>query len=547
MGAAFLGCAASGSQDLTHSDVNSGGTAGSGHAGSGIAGHESDASVGGQGGYSGTGGLGGNSGTAGTGAAAGHGGSSGSGGTGATGDVCLLHDCASDDECTGCPNGRTVCDTTNKRCVRCLPGGTNTCDPGQACSQYGTCVPEGMTCPTDAQGEPTVVCTTDSDCFACDTMHQVCDTATQKCVTCSDTNLYACNPGDRCKQGSCMGRCPSPCTSDADCTECGTMVNPGHACNKELQHCTECSATVPCPNGLTCGPQGMCMEVCGAPDRPKGVCLSDDDCKGCAGDLIACHVPINGGEGRCGLPASGCSDIGGEGLIVLPEPFDRVTNLCSDDDDCAGQGIDLNVGKMLRDLTGIDQINDAVMHYGMNSCASVTVGAFGESISCGICVPCKTDADCAPIPVDPLVEQAFGPVGSTVAKLLLKEVFGDNPHQIQMYCEPVIGEYGVCAPCVDFLHECAVTASEVTGCTTDWDCPAGSHCKDGKCEEYQGGCNAGSTCGGGKICAWNGDRYCCRQPGQGTKSCFSDAECVPQICSYNGTSFVCTDPDPTCE
>ena len=37
---------------------------------------------------------------------------------------------------------------------------------------------------------------------------------------------------------------------------------------------------------------------------------------------------------------------------MLPAPFDKVTNLCSTDIDCASVGIDLNVGAILRDITG---------------------------------------------------------------------------------------------------------------------------------------------------------------------------------------------------
>ena len=456
-----------------------------------------------------------------------------------------MHDCESDEECKGCPSGRNVCDESSNRCVKCVPGEPpDACADGEVCSQYGTCMPEGMTCPTDAAGEPTVVCATDNDCFACDTMHQVCDTTTSKCVACNDANVYACDPQATCKSGACQDKCPSPCTLDEDCAACGTMVNPGHACNERTRRCGECSASTPCPegSGTVCGPQGMCIKVCGALDKPKGVCQSDDDCQGCEGDLIACHKPINGGDGRCGVPASGCSDIPGN-FAVLPEPWSQVTNLCSEDGDCSGVSLDLNVGKILRDLTGLDQINDAVLPYGMNVCAAASVTVMGEDYACGVCVPCRKDEDCKSIKFDPLVEQAFGPVGSLVAKVLLKMAFGDAPHELNMYCEPVLGDYGVCAPCIDFLHECAVSDTTGSGCTSDWECAAGERCTEGKCEEYKRiDCFGGDDCPNGQVCSWNGDGYCCREPFQGTDGCFSDAECVPDVCAYNGTSFFCTPP-----
>lgn len=483
------------------------------------------------------------------------GGSSGTGGSGGESDggwlddVCLMHDCDEDAECAGCPSGRNVCDESSHRCVKCVPGEPPAaCEDGEVCSQYGTCIPEGMNCPTDATGEPTVTCASDADCFACDTMHQVCDTSTGKCVACSETNLYACDPQARCKNGQCLDKCPSPCTTDADCEECGTMVNPGHACNEKTRHCGECSATTPCPDGLACGPQGMCVAICGAEGKPKGVCNADADCQGCEGDLIACHVPVNGGDGKCGLPASGCSDIGS--FTALPAPWSAITNTCSNDGDCNGVGVDLNVGKLLRDLTGLDQINDATMQYGMNVCASVTVGAFGESVTCGLCVPCREDADCEPIKFDPLVDQAFGPVGSLVANVLLKMAFGDAPHELNMYCEPVIGEFGVCAPCIDFIHECAVGDTTGDECNSDWECATGEHCKDGTCEELSTtGCFGGDACPGDQVCSWNGNGYCCRDPFQGDPedACFSDAECVPDVCAWSGEGFFCTPPVPNCE
>ena len=511
----FCSCATSGADSGSDPDGGSGATAGSGGSG------------------------GSNSG--GSGSASGSGASSGAGGVGS--DVCFLHDCASDAECVSCPNGKTKCDVASKRCMTCLatdPPGA--CGPGKECSQYGTCIPVGMSCPLDGSGEPTITCSTDNDCYACDPMHQVCDTATQKCVTCSATNKYACQPVELCKNGACSLKCPAQCGSDADCTECGSLVHPGNACNPNTKHCGECSDTHPCTGNTVCGPQGMCIKVCGAMGKAKGSCGSDADCAGCDGDATACHVPVNGGAGKCGIAASGCSDIGS--FTALPEPWSSVTNSCSSDDDCKGVGIDLNIGKVLRDLTGLDQIGDATMQYGMNVCAAVTVGVLGKSYSCGMCVPCKEDSDCEPIKFDPLLAQAFGPMGSVIAKAMIKEVWGDAPHELQMYCEPVLGEFGVCAPCFDFMHTCAVSSTEGSGCTSDWDCAAGERCDTatGQCAAYLTSCFGGTDCTGGQVCAWNGDGYCCRAPGDSVKSCFSDAECSPQICAYNGAGYYCTAP-----
>ena len=102
------------------------------------------------------------------------------------GEICLLHNCSEDAHCAGCAEGRTSCLEAEGRCVACgenTPGG---CPEGQECSSWGNCVPEGLTCETDATGTPVISCATNADCAACDPMHQVCDAG--KCVACTPTN-----------------------------------------------------------------------------------------------------------------------------------------------------------------------------------------------------------------------------------------------------------------------------------------------------------------------------------------------------------------------
>ncbi|HQF25992.1 MAG TPA: hypothetical protein PL065_21175, partial [Polyangiaceae bacterium] len=61
----------------------------------------------------------------------------------------------------------------------------------------------------------------------------------------------------------------------------------------------------------------------------------------------------------------------------------------------------------------------------------------------------------------------------------------------------------------------------------------------------------GSTCTydddcDGKICAWDGFKYCCRSPGAQGKTCFSDGECgADEVCAWNGEKFVCSTPECT--
>ena len=55
-------------------------------------------------------------------------------------------------------------------------------------------------------------------------------------------------------------------------------------------------------------------------------------------------------------------------------------------------------------------------------------------------------------------------------------------------------------------------------------------------------CTEHDECNSG-LCSWNGDMYCCRNKGFTGKACFSDGECSgSEVCAYNGTDFVCTNP-----
>ena len=372
--------------------------------------------------------------------------------SGGPGDgACILNNCSEDAHCEGCSDGRNTCFTGENRCVQCLPGGDGSeCADGEVCTDFGNCVPEGLECPTDGDGNPTVMCAGDADCAACDPLHQVC--ADGACVACTEDNTAACQTTDQCVLNECVSQCPESCTSDSECANCGTMMAPAHACHQHA--CAECSETAPCPAGEQCTDQGTCVPICGIPGQTVGTCEEDADCAGCEGDNDSCNTPINGGHGVCGPSAAGCSDLG-NGVVVLPAPFDQVTNLCSNDGDCAGIGIMYNVGQLLRDLTGINEIDDAIINYPMAACADVTVGAGGVSISCGVCVPCQQDDDCMDIDIDMVADDLFGPLGGIATAILLDQLFGDNDHLIHMFCQPVAAGYGICVPCPTLLNDCA--------------------------------------------------------------------------------------------
>ena len=499
-----------------------------------------------------------------------------SSGAGPGGSICLLHNCNSDLDCGACDSGRNTCLVADHRCVAC-GGMSGSCPEGQTCSSYGQCVPVGASCPTDSHGTPQISCNTNADCVACDPMHQVCDTSSHKCVSCTPNDTSACQSTEQCVAGACSPKCPKSCIADNDCSNCGGPGHEAHACN--VHKCAECSPTHQCPNGEVCSPEGVCIKECGA--NNSGVCTTDADCAGCGGSATTCHAPINGGNGKCGVAANGCSDLG-QGTIVLPSPFDKVTNTCSGDSDCANVGIQYNVGKLLRDFTGVSQIKDANIDYGMHVCASISVGSGEAAISCGICVPCKVDSDCTPIDVDQIAGQAFGPIGSIAASLLLDQVFGNNEHKIFMFCQQVAAGYGVCAPCPGLLNDCAVGGGGGGGggsgscdhdvCTSggalkmDCDactqslCAVDSYCCDtawdstcvGEVDQYCGQTCAGSGSsgsGGGGSCAHDecsaGDKL-----DKGCSSCAAalcasdsyccdtawDSTCVNEVAQYCGYS-----------
>jgi hypothetical protein len=487
-------------------------------------------------------GAGGNGGTAGAG---GNGGEAAQG-AGAGSGVCIKQACQSNDECD-CEDGRVNCliepGETYGRCVACGDGTTTECPPGEVCSSFGECVPEGAECPTDGMGEPTIACASSADCVACDPAHQVCDTATNKCVACTETNTSACQPTDICKDGECAPACAKDCTVDNDCSKC----NGAKACNNHI--CSECSETYACPAGSYCDlTTGTCEKECGQ-EGTVGVCVNDSDCVGCEGGTQVCHKAINADPddlGTCGPDATGCSDLG-DGALTLPPPYNEITNTCSNDGDCAGVGIQYNVGEALRDLLGADEIlgqeiGDAFVEYPMDACANVTIA----NTSCGVCVPCRVDDDCQDLDIDSLTNDLFPGVAGPVVNLILNQIFGVEDKTVYMYCESVAAGYGVCVPCPGVLNDCAQTGGDTGGgtcdhppeqegtplssdcdpcaatvcasdafcCTTAWDSlcveAAATQCSGSNCHD---GCVVGEPMGvecgpcEGTIC--NLDPYCC--------------------------------------
>ncbi len=439
--------------------------------------------------------------------------------------VCLLNDCHSDQECGGCQDGRSRCLANENRCVACDPKNGTGCKGGEDCSPYGICVPHGQTCGVDDHGEPTVKCGADADCKACDPMHQVC--AAGHCVACTQNEKQHCLQSDICFNNQCQPKCPKSCATDGECSQCGGPGNEAHACN--AHKCAECSDAVKCADGMQCQ-NGTCVPGCGIPKAASGDCISDEDCKFCgAGDAkgsFVCKKAINSGKqdhGKCVPKAEGCSDLG-KGVAVLPEPWSQVTNTCSSDANCKGVSIDLNVGKLIRDAIGSDNIDlgfkkikiqDANVSYGMNACANIDIT---ESISCGVCVPCKVDGDCKPIQIDPLVSNLFkgDPLAQIAGSFLVDLLYGDNKnHAINFFCQDVASGYGVCAPCSNPAQACGQGGGGGGG---------GGSCPHGVCSQGAAlKCN--DSCAS-KVCA--NDSYCC-------DTAWDDV-CVGEVGQYCGQS-----------
>ena len=186
---------------------------------------------------------------------------------------------------------------------------------------------------------------------------------------------------------------------------------------------------------------------------------------------------------------------------------DGVVAACQADADCGGVSVKLDVGALLRDATGYAGIVDGDVDVAMGVCGSVVIGSGDALTSCGVCVPCKIDADCAPIDVDAHAPGVFGEAGTLEAKLLADKVFGDAPHVVEQYCEAVSGDYGRCTPCPGLTYACGVEPPA----------PGGS-CDHDVCVE---GSALGADCGDctQQVCAV--DPFCCTTAWDAT--CVTDA------------------------
>jgi hypothetical protein len=202
-------------------------------------------------------------------------------------------------------------------------------------------------------------------------------------------------------------------------------------------------------------------------------------------------------------------------VAVLPEPWSDYTQLCSNDENCAYVGATINLGKVIRDIAGTNEvmgiaIGNANVTYPMRECAEIKIT---NNINCGICVPCDEDSDCAPVSVDPLIPALFpnDPLVQIAGAILIDMLWGNAPdHNLNFYCQPVAMGYGVCAPCANPLQTCGKTGGGGSGNCNHDVCTVGD-ALDPSC----GSCAA-------EVCA--NDDYCCNVAW--------DAMCVAEVDTF---------------
>jgi len=216
------------------------------------------------------------------------GGAGGGSGGGAT--ICVLHNCQRDADCAACSEGRQLCDTRAHLCVACNAMTGEGCAKGEVCSKFGTCVAMGADCPSDSHGVPMISCLTSADCAGCDPDHQICDTATSRCVACTATQAGACQSYQTCSaDNQCVGVCATSCMTDPDCMGCNIAGQPAFYC--AAGKCV--NGNGPPPDGGTGGSDGGPTCAC-HPTCEIGACMTAncDPCAAmvCAGDDYCCKT-----------------------------------------------------------------------------------------------------------------------------------------------------------------------------------------------------------------------------------------------------------------
>jgi hypothetical protein len=249
--------------------------------------------------------------------------SSGAGASGFVDDgtICVLHNCKSASDCGACSEGRKLCNLRDHRCVACDVTTGEGCLEGEICSDFGSCIPNGLTCDVDDRGIPTIPCVASIDCAACDPAHQVCDTTAGNCVGCTVEDTHNCGHGEVCTaEATCAPGCPSECIDDAECAACGAAEGAAFTCVDTK--CVQTSSTgggTTADGGTTTGDGGTtgntCHDLCavGAPMTTScntctsAVCTNDAFCCDTGWDAVCVNEVGKYCNSACTIPPSTCA------------------------------------------------------------------------------------------------------------------------------------------------------------------------------------------------------------------------------------------------
>ncbi len=318
---------------------------------------------------------------------------------GVEGGQCVDATCAADGDCSGTP-ATPICDTTGGKCV--------VCTAARGCTAPATC-------DTSVTGGQCQGCTASSQCTG-GTAH-VCDTATGKCVACTDTE--GCDATEHCDTTAAGGpRCVSNgCTDDAGCT--GTPATP--TCDTATGKCVVCTEGAGCASPLVCDlgvTNGKCVDCLASGDcvGAKEVCdLAQKRCvtctagEGCAAPTPVCDLGV--ADGQC-VACAADGDCAAEGKVC--DLSSKTCATCTAAKGCAAPTPVCDLGVTGGQCVGCTASTHCdsptpVCDSATKTCVvcTATDGCFGQVCQNGTaCVDCLSSADCTDTPVTPLCDTA---------------------------------------------------------------------------------------------------------------------------------------------
>ena len=436
------------------------------------------------------------------------------------------------------PNGST-CDEDSD-CA------TNHCDNGYCCGAGATCCAEDANCPgfpgegnvcdvpEDCEGSRGVVQCNPSS-FQCETLDGVADdsacTEETLALDCGFFRDLYCTGAETQPRP----RCPTSCTSDADCDEnahcdagvCFPDLPSGDPCDEA----SDCQSNY-CGNGFCCDSGDCCRTASDCPGSYGSPAVCDDP-RGCQGtrDAAVCissqcrtqeNVPDDSActtgivSDTCGTyPTVRCS-----GAIDQTAPMCPMT--CSGDGEC-DENAHCDGGACVVDLpdgSPCDEASDCVTGHCGNGfcCASGDCCARGTDCpgSYGEAPVCTIPSQCQGSRRDPACDPA--------SKRCITGSLADDDSG----CAGVVSNSCGLFPSVSCTNMRDQPANQADRCETD-------------CTEDED-CDPGAFCNGAGKCQANGD---VGDPCVGSNQCQGALSCVDGVCctsSCTGTCVACNVP-----